>query len=226
MHLKKFRLSLFLSNFYFYINCAVGYCPHRFFVVKYFNKYKLYRANLLYLSVMKGFIMKYCKKCRRINNDSEQKCTVCGKELAKINDDNTPVYLLSASGFELQRIKTALEDSGIPCDNISQKHNFSAEAVTGYDSAEYDVLVPYSAYEQSYDCCVGIGAIKEDGEEIIDDDTPVENKNGNLDEQFEKMSGAKRTTVRVVSALLFLILVAFAVFGTDFIMGVIKNLFS
>lgn len=171
--------------------------------------------------------MKYCKKCRHIHNDSEVKCSVCGKSLFKITDDNTPVYIISASGFELQRIKTALEDSGIPCDNISQKRNFSAEAVTGYDTSEYDVLVPYAAYEKAYDICVGIGAIKEGEEQIIeDDDITVDSSEGSLDEKFEQMSGVKRTTVRVVSAILLLIVIAFVVYGTDFITGFIKNLFG
>lgn len=170
--------------------------------------------------------MKYCKKCRHINNDEEVKCKTCGKPLEKITDDNTPVYLLTAEGFELQRVKTALEDCGIPCDNISQKHSFSAEAVTGYDNGEYDILVPYSAYETAYDTCVGIGAINEGEAQIVDDDgTPVNEGAEPLDEQFEKMSGVKRTTVRVVSAILFLLLVALVIYGTDFITGLIKNLF-
>lgn len=36
------------------------------------------------------------------------------------------------------------------------------------------------------------------------------------------MSGVKRTTVRVLSAIAFLALVALAVYGTDFITGFIK----
>lgn len=171
--------------------------------------------------------MKYCKKCKRIHNDTEEKCSTCGKSLLKITDENTPVYLLSASGFELKRIKAALEDAGIPSDNISQKHNFSAEAVTGYDISEYDILVPYSAYEKAYDICVGIGAINSGEEKIINDDgTLANNDTESIDEQFEKMSGYKRTTVRIVSAILFLLLVAFAVYGTDFFTGLIKNFFS
>ena len=47
-----------------------------------------------------------------------------------------------------------------------------------------------------------------------------------LDEKFEKMSGVKRTTVRVLSAVAFLALVALAVYGTDAITGFIKGLFS
>ncbi len=172
--------------------------------------------------------MKYCNKCKRIYNDEDVSCPECkGKsKLVPIEDDNTPVYLMSAEGFELQRVKTALEDSGIPNDTAAKKHNYSAEAVTGYDISKYDILVPYSAYEKAFDVCVGIGAINIGEEEILDDDgKPVNSDQKSLDEQFKEMSGFKRTTVRVVTALLFLGLVALAVFGTDFIMNFLKSLF-
>lgn len=173
--------------------------------------------------------MKYCKKCKRMYNDEDLRCTECkgNPQLLNIEDENTPVYLMSAAGFELQRVKTALEDSGIPNHSAIQKNNVSPQAVTGYDSSEYDILVPYSAYEKAYDVCVGIGAIKIGEEEILGDDgTPVNSDVKSQDELFEGMSGAKRTTVRVAMALLFLALVALAVFGTDFIMNIIKGLFG
>ena len=130
--------------------------------------------------------MKYCNKCKRIYNDEELSCESCkGKsKLLSIEDNNTPVNLLTAEGFELKRIQSALEDAGIPNDAALCEHNYSVNAVTGYDCSKYNLLEP-----------------------------------------FEPMSRAKRTTVRVVTALLFLGLVALAVFGTDFIMKLIKGLF-
>ena len=171
--------------------------------------------------------MKYCKKCKHIHNDTESLCINCKKSLLEITDENTPVYLISADGFELKRIKAALEDCGIPTDSVAKDPKISAEAVTGFDNAESDILVPFSAYEKAYDVCIGIGAIKEDGEEIIEGEVDIPTNSGDksLDEQFEEMSGAKRTTVRVVSAFLLLLVFAVVIFGTDFIMQFIKNLF-
>ena len=167
--------------------------------------------------------MKYCSKCKRLHNDEETVCKNCKAQLKTITDENTPVYLLTASGFELQRVKAALEDSTVPCDKYSK----SIKAYTGYDDLTYDVYVPYSAYEKAFDTCVGIGAIKLEGEEILDEDVEyTENDGETLDEQFEKMTGAKRTTVRIVSALLLLLIVAGVVFGTDAIMNFIKEFFG
>lgn len=169
--------------------------------------------------------MKYCKKCNRMFNDNEEKCSLCKKPLYEIEDNNTPVYLLSASGFELQRVMSALEDSGIPCSNFRNKRSVSADAITGFDTSDYYIAVPYSAYEKAYDICVGIGAINEDAE-IVDEDIPYSDENiKSVDEQFEEMSGVKRTTVRVVSAILLLVIFAGAIYATDYIMQLIKALF-
>ena len=72
-------------------------------------------------------------------------------------------YLLSASGFELERVKTALSDNGIPNDSKPKKRNFSAKAVTGVDNSEQDIYVAESDFEKAYDLCVGIGAIRLEG---------------------------------------------------------------
>ena len=126
--------------------------------------------------------MKYCKKCKHIYNDTDEMCVDCKKPLLEITDKNTPVYLLTADGFELQRIKAALADCGIPNDSIPKRHKPSAQAVTGFDVTESDIIIPYSAYEKAYDVCVGIGAIKEEGEVIIEDDvdTPTNSDDKSL----------------------------------------------
>ena len=134
-------------------------------------------------------------------------------------------YLLSASGFELERVKTALSDNGIPNDSKPKKRNFSAEAVTGVDNSEQDIYVAESDFEKAYDLCVGIGAIRLEGEEEI---LPADGDGAEAqpEEEFEEMSSRKRTAVRIISALLFILLVAAVIFGTDTITSWIKGLFS
>lgn len=128
-------------------------------------------------------------------------------------------FLVSASGFELERIRTALSDNGIPNDSKPQKRNFSAKAVTGTDISIQDIYVAESDYEKAYDLCVGIGAIKLEGEEtILEEEAAVA-------EEFEDMPSGKRTAVRIVSAILFILLAAMVIFGVDAITGWIKSLF-
>lgn len=166
--------------------------------------------------------MKYCKKCKHLYNDEDSRCTSCKKGQLDDVSDNTPVYLLSADGFELTRVKTALEDNGIPCDTAAKKHSYSAQAVTGYDSSQCDLLVPFSAYQKAYDICVGIGAIESDAK-IVDEESDSESVKS-AGEAFEEMSGVKRTTVRIVSAILLILIFCAVIWGTDFVTSLIKNL--
>ncbi len=164
--------------------------------------------------------MKYCKKCKRVYQDELEYCTSCRsrKPLLPLTDSSTPVYLTSADGFERERIQTALTDNGIPNDSVIVEEDIMPASVKGYSSSWRDILVPYSAYDKAYDICVGIGAVKLEGEEkIIDEEPPAE--------EFEDMPPAKRTTVKILSAILFIIVAALIIFGTDAITGFIKGLF-
>ncbi|MEE0871884.1 MAG: hypothetical protein UIH27_00240, partial [Ruminococcus sp.] len=155
-----------------------------------------------------------------VYQDEMEYCTSCRsrKPLLPLTDSSTPVYLTSADGFERERIQTALTDNGIPNDSVIVEEDIMPASVKGYSSSWRDILVPYSAYDKAYDICVGIGAVKLEGEEkIIDEEPPAE--------EFEDMPPAKRTTVKILSAILFIIVAALIIFGTDAITGFIKGLF-
>ena len=96
----------------------------------------------------------------------------------------------------------------------------NSQLLTGMDFDEFDILVPYNQYEKAFDTAVGIGAIKLEGAEIINDEVYDDGI-----EEFEQMSSSKRTFVRIVSALLFILVAAGIIFGVDFIMAFIKSLF-
>ena len=168
--------------------------------------------------------MKYCKSCRRLFNCEETVCSECKKGLDTVADENTPVFLVSASGFEKERIIAALEDKGIPTDTKRMKKSPSADAITGFDIADVGILVPYQAYEKAYDTCVGIGAIREENEQIIDDGEPMQ-KAEPEDKPVDRTSPGARAG-RILLAVMFLIIAAFAIFATDAITGFIMKLLS
>ena len=93
--------------------------------------------------------MKLCTKCKHLHNDEDAVCSNCNSPLESITDENTPVYLLSAEGFELERVKTALEDNSIPCDSVIKDKQLKKQEFINKNSAESDILVPYAAYEKS-----------------------------------------------------------------------------
>ena len=168
--------------------------------------------------------MKYCPKCKRIYNDEETACAHEGcksKALKTVVDEKESVYLCSGDVIERDRVQAALEDSGIPSVYVRHGVTANSQVVTGQDFDGFDILVPYELYEKAYDVAVGIGAIKLEGEEIIEDD-PEEIEPHPL----EQMSRSKRTTVRVVSAILLIVVVALVIYGVDFIMKFVTEFFK
>lgn len=187
-------------------------------------------------------IMKYCSHCCTLFV-SGAVCPDCSRPLVKDIKDNDPVCVISADGFERERIIAALSDAGIPCVEHMEKKEHNPDVIMGNAAARVKIEVPYCAYEKAKDILIGIGAIKTNAE-ILDEQTDVndnavpqekayEVKHKSKDEEilkqsveeFEEMSPLKRNVVRIVSALLFVALVALVVFGVDFIANLIKGLF-
>lgn len=167
--------------------------------------------------------MKYCTKCRRLYNDEDTECKECKKgKLETITDESTPVYLCSGDIMERDRVQAALKDSKIPSDYKRNMVSANSQVVTGIDFDVFDILVPFDMYEQAFDVAVGIGAIKLNEEETL---AYKLDKNDGI-EEFEEMSSSKRTTVRIISAILIIIAFAAIIYGVDFIMALIKNLFT
>ncbi|MGN0488900.1 MAG: hypothetical protein ACI4HO_06530 [Ruminococcus sp.] len=167
--------------------------------------------------------MKYCTKCRRLYNDEDTECKECKKgKLETITDESTPVYLCSGDVMERDRVQAALKDSKIPSDYKRNMVSANSQVVTGMDFDGFDILVPFDMYEQAFDVAVGIGAIKLNEEEML---AYKLDKNDGI-EEFEEMSSSKRTTVRIISAILIIIAFAAIIYGVDFIMALIKNLFT
>lgn len=158
-------------------------------------------------------------------NDEELNCPredCKGKPLKPVEDETTSVYLCSGDVIERDRVQAALTDSGIPSVYVRHAVSANSQVVTGQDFDGFDILVPYELYEKAYDVAVGIGAIRLEGEEIIEDDNTEEIEPHPL----EEMSRSKRTTVRVLSAILLIVVVALVIYGVDFVMKLITGLFK
>lgn len=55
------------------------------------------------------------------------------------------------------------------CDSVIKDKQLKKQEFINKNSAESDILVPYAAYEKAYDICIGIGAIKEDDTQVLED---------------------------------------------------------
>lgn len=195
--------------------------------------------------------MKYCAHCGTLFERGAV-CPDCGRELKKEMNQNDPVTVVRADGFERERIVAALRDNGVPCVERFDKKERSADAVTGKLAAKVKIQVPYAAMEQARDILVGIGAVKPDGEMALENESMPSGADDNQEKayhyshapkqgvqkkkkgkkkepkpepEWEEMSRTKRNVVRIVSAILLIIVFALVIFGTDYIAGIVKELF-
>ena len=176
--------------------------------------------------------MKYCSVCKKLFADADERCPDCRKRLKKITDLNQPVRLCVVGGTERAMLTGLLTDADIPFaeENVSPR-GVNNDIITGYDVklSNIAVLVPYSALPKACGLLSSIETVKNENEPflpLVEADIERAKNNNNSLEEEKPMSPALRTTVRVVTAILFFILVALVVFGTDKVMELIKSLFG
>lgn len=164
--------------------------------------------------------MKYCRKCKRLLEDSRQECDCGAKTLSSDQPkSNDPVYLTTAHGFELDRLESALEDGKIPYEiRPVKKASIGVPVISGATNSDTDILVPFSKIGNAEDIVIGISASEFPGE-AIDPGSQTQTA------EPEEMSGGKRLAVQIISVAMLLALIAAVVFATDFVTGWIKGLF-
>lgn len=171
--------------------------------------------------------MRYCKKCSYFTKeDNKERCPNCKQYLQKgePQKSDSVIVIRTGGGIENDRITAALSDAKIPFSLHTAKKQASAEAITGQNNAVTDILVNFGNYDKAYDLLVGIGAIKLENEEIINDDENISDKE-KAPEEFEEMGRAKRNIVRIVSVILFILVVFALIQGVDFVSNTIKGMF-
>ena len=173
-------------------------------------------------------IMKYCKKCNLLIKDTCDNCTKCGKTLDNAEPSaKSPVVVVTASGFEKERICTILTDKDIPYSvRVVAKRGIPTEinAVAGNSKTEHEIIVPYEFYNKAMEQLVGINAVELDDGELQELTEALEkedksDKKTDADDYFS----VKNRVIRILSAIAFFILVALVIFGVDAVMAIIKT---
>lgn len=174
--------------------------------------------------------MKYCKTCKLLHSDSETRCSECGKKLKEITDINEPVRLAVVGGTERAMITGMLKDANIPfVEQNSLPQGVANELVTGYDVKlnNINLLVPYSALPKASELLGTVETLSNPNDDYLKDvQSDIERYKNNSFKEEKPMSPAMRTTIKVISMLLLLALIALVVFGTDKIIELVKGLFG
>lgn len=173
--------------------------------------------------------MKYCKVCKQLCFGDALAFDGCKHKLKNIEDMNEPVRLCIAGGTERALLTGMLNDNEIPfVEEPVYPQGVANEIVTGYDVklSNISIVVPFSALPKASELLSTIETLNNDIEPHMDE---IEAEIARLQAQKDEaksMNPALRTTIKVLSAIAFMALVALAVFGTDAITSWIKSLFG
>lgn len=173
--------------------------------------------------------MKYCKVCKQLCFSDALPADGCKHKLREIDDINEPVRLCIAGGTERALLTGMLKDAQIPfVEEPVYPQGVANEIVTGYDVklSNISVVVPFSSLPKAVELVGAIETLPNDLEPHMDEITAqIEHLKAEM-EEAKQMNPALRTTIKVITALIFLALIALAVFGTDWLTGFIKGLFG
>lgn len=174
--------------------------------------------------------MKYCKVCKALCFGETLPFDGCKHKLSEIRDINEPIRLCIIGGTERAMLTGMLTDAEIPFveENV-QPQGVANELVTGYDVklSNISVVVPFSALPKASELLSTIETVKNEIEPHMDEiEAEITRLRTAADTKEDKpINPALRTTIKIITALLFLALVALVVFGTDALTGFIKGLF-
>lgn len=171
--------------------------------------------------------MKYCTRCKLIFNDNNQNiCPKCRKKLISNPSSYSAVKVITANGFELERIRSALTDADIPFSVQQTRSDTGIQILNSAPPENCNIFVPLSSYDDAIEVLVGINALKDNEIPEINEETQKEIKKAKADAEKNDMSPRKRFWVKLLSLIAFLLIISGVVFLTDYLMSFVKTFFG
>lgn len=164
--------------------------------------------------------MRYCPKCKNLNEDTALRCSQCGSRRVRVVQPDDWVLIATATEYEAGKIEEALQKAEIPC----QKQPAGVEGIPSmYNSdalySDQNLCVPYRLREEGGKIAQETQAktaaeLEEMRREVEAQSAPKEG---------EAASPVKKFFSSVVAVLVFIALVACAVFFADWLGGILRN---
>lgn len=169
--------------------------------------------------------MKYCTHCKRIfKNEDMQSCPKCSRKLISDPNQYSPVNIVTANGFELERIKAALTDSKIPFTVQEAEKDTGIQILNSAPPENCTIKVPLGYYTEANDLLIGIGAINE-AEELSEEDEARLKEERKKDSLLPETPG-KRFLSSLMFIIFFILMIAAVIFITDLITPFINPYYS
>ena len=154
----------------------------------------------------------YCPKCQALSEDGRI-CPSCGSGKLREARPEDPILLLTAGGGDCDRITEAFREEEIPCELRMNGIGSPPEKLFGrVPGSEKNIYVPYGALNQCREILESLGMLDDSGRMKRTKDS--------------EMSTPARAFWRIISILLFLLLVWAVVTFADRIAEAVKAWFS
>ena len=171
--------------------------------------------------------MKYCTKCKNITNDDKAEiCSECRKKLISDPAPSSPVRIITAQGFEFEHICAALDDGGLPYSYSRENNDALFRAGVPSAAAYNEIFVPLTYYPDAQEILENIGAKDERHAVMLSSEDLQKLEHAKAMEKGDEMSPGKARAIRIVSGIAFLLLLAGVVFATDWVIALVKAIFT
>ncbi len=160
--------------------------------------------------------MLYCPKCQMLSTDSET-CPSCGGKRLREPQAEDPVLLITADETKTEMIEAVFEDNNLPYEERISGLGGPPSVIFGKSTnTNKNIFVSYGELEAATALLNGIG--------ILDSSDMPEQGLGEQDP--EELSSRKRTFLRIVSVILFILAVWGVVTVSDYAANGLKEFFS
>ena len=169
--------------------------------------------------------MKYCSKCKKVHINTEiQNCPACKRKLIENPNGFSPVNIITANGFELERIKSALADSEIPFFFFFERYDTGLQILNSAPPENCSFFVPLSHYDKAVETLIGIGALSEEAVEEIDKADKEYLEKAREQEKKDELPEEKARLIRILSFLGFIAVLVVFSFLVDYLLSFITPL--
>jgi hypothetical protein len=172
--------------------------------------------------------MLYCPNCQSLCSE-EDACPFCGNRKLRQPEETDPVLLMTADETKAEMIEMVLQDAGILFEERTLGPGGPPSVLLGHNQVylNKNLFVPYGELEHAREIVAGL--FPPDGEEVpAEDEEAAESPSSqeeadSSEEEKEEMSPRKRTAVRLISVVLFLLVIWAVVSVSDYAANALKD---
>ena len=165
--------------------------------------------------------MLYCPKCQVLSADDEI-CPSCGSKKLREPESDDPTLLITANETKIEMIESAFEDHNILYEERICGLGGSPSVILGkITNTNFNIFVPFSELDTAKKLLNGIGILDEADALLLD-----QNKDANGEENTDEMDPRKKVIWRIISVVLFILVIWGIVTATDYAANAFKTILT